>query len=294
MITFPVDARVRFGSLISNNITETRYSLHQSSGQDGLRENICGLTLPHPVQNETLPEAVSYACKFWVEHICLMSKAEDSIGDHIRVLGSASFALDRGTGNFEEPRHHHSIAPNLLKWLSVCHPIYSSKVCTEQLFQKLLPGHNDLRQLVYDAHRFAQYFANTIEEHPLLIYVSALPFTPANTRIYQRFYRGITKVVSGVAKSWHRSCMLRGHEVMFIVHSHMMDLKLSRGLLTRPFEFGMQARGRDTPAAPRPFRSVTSVAFSHDGSKIVSGSETRPFEFGMQTRGRDTPTTPRP
>ncbi|KIL58337.1 hypothetical protein M378DRAFT_15644 [Amanita muscaria Koide BX008] len=52
----------------------------------------------------------------------------------------------------------------------------------------MAPGRNDLRQLVYDAHRFAQYFSNTIEEHPLLIYVSALPFTPANTSIYQRFY----------------------------------------------------------------------------------------------------------
>jgi len=48
-----------------------------------LRENICGLTLPHPVQNETLSDAVAYACKFWVEHICLISHATEHIVDRI-------------------------------------------------------------------------------------------------------------------------------------------------------------------------------------------------------------------
>jgi NACHT domain len=39
-----------------------------------LRRNICGLTLPHPALTETLPEAVSYACRFWVEHVCMISR----------------------------------------------------------------------------------------------------------------------------------------------------------------------------------------------------------------------------
>jgi hypothetical protein len=48
-----------------------------------LRENICRLTLSRPVLNETLPDAVSYACKFWVEHVCLVSHATDHIIDRI-------------------------------------------------------------------------------------------------------------------------------------------------------------------------------------------------------------------
>ncbi|KAM6493347.1 hypothetical protein JOM56_011481, partial [Amanita muscaria] len=184
---------------------------------DGLRENICGLTLPHPVQNETLPEAVSYACKFWVEHICLISKAENGIGDLIHeFLGRHLLHWIEALAILK--RHDITIRSlqSLLKWLSVS-----------------LPGHNDLRQLVYDAHRFAQYFSNTIEEHPLLIYVSALPFTPANTSIYQRFYcKRLLKVISDALKSWPPQLQLfRGHE-----------------------------------------DSVTSVAFSYNGSKIVSGS----------------------
>jgi len=44
-----------------------------------LRQNICDMTLPHLTQKETLPEAISYACKFWIEHMCLISDATDDI-----------------------------------------------------------------------------------------------------------------------------------------------------------------------------------------------------------------------
>ena len=91
----------------------------------GFRENICGLTLPHPVENETLPEAVSYACKFWVEHICLISDATDNIGDKIYAF------LCRHLLHWIEAlailkRHDITIRSlqSLLKWLSVCHSIY--------------------------------------------------------------------------------------------------------------------------------------------------------------------------
>ena len=53
-----------------------------------LRENICGLTLPHLMQKESLPEAVSYACGFWIEHVCLMSDIGNGIANQIyRFLG---------------------------------------------------------------------------------------------------------------------------------------------------------------------------------------------------------------
>ena len=69
--------------------------------------------------------------------------------------------------------------------------------------KELLPKHTDPLQLVYNGHWFAQYFPNTIEEHPLLLYVSALPFTPPNTSIYERFYhKGLPRVICGVEKVW--------------------------------------------------------------------------------------------
>ncbi|KIL54678.1 hypothetical protein M378DRAFT_92097 [Amanita muscaria Koide BX008] len=227
-----------------------------------LRENICGLTLPHPVQNETLPEAVSYACKFWVEHICLISKAENSVGDLIHeFLGRHLLHWIEALAILK--RHDITIRSlqSLLKWLSVS-----------------LPWRNDLRQLVYDAHRFAQYFSNTIEEHPLLIYVSALPFTPANTSIYQKFYRkGLVKVISDALKSWPPQLQLfRGHDdcVTSVAFSHDGSKIIVSGSddntirvwdANTGVEMLPPLRGHDD--------CVTSVAFSHDGSKIVSGSD---------------------
>lgn len=93
---------------------------------DGLRENICGLTLPHPVQNETLPEAMSYACKFWVEHLCLISKAENNIEDLIyKFLNQHILHWMEALAILK--RHDITIRSlqNLLKWVSVCHLINS-------------------------------------------------------------------------------------------------------------------------------------------------------------------------
>jgi hypothetical protein len=88
-----------------------------------LRENICGLTLPHPVQNESPSEAVSYACKFWVEHICLITHAADDIGDLIYEFlcrhllhWMEALAVLKSHGNTIQSLQ------NLLDWLRVCHP----------------------------------------------------------------------------------------------------------------------------------------------------------------------------
>jgi WD40 repeat protein len=44
-----------------------------------------------------------------------------------------------------------------------------------------------LHELIGDASRFILIFASSIEEHPLLVYLSALPFTPKSTLIYKTY-----------------------------------------------------------------------------------------------------------
>jgi WD40 repeat protein len=106
-------------------------------------------------------------------------------------------------------------------------------LATYGLVQKSMFNETHLHWLVYDGHRFAQYFANTINTHPLLLYTTALPFTPINTSIYKNFYHNrLPKVVCGMEKMWPQQLLqLQGHD-----------------------------------------NSTMSVAFSPDGSKIVSGS----------------------
>jgi hypothetical protein len=86
-----------------------------------LRENICDMTLPYLSRKNTLSEAISYACKFWIEHICLVSDVTDDILNrmydflvkHLLHWMEALAILDS---------HDHTIRsiPNLMKWLRVC------------------------------------------------------------------------------------------------------------------------------------------------------------------------------
>ena len=154
---------------------------------------------------------------------------------------------------------------------------HSSQTLTTYLFiQKSSPKYGDLRQLVDDGHRFAQYFANTIGKHPLLVYASALPFTPADTSIYKRFYHnGQMKVVCGVEKMWPRQLQqLQGHEDY--VHSVAFSpdgSKIISGSDDKTIRIWDASTGVEMlPPLQGHEDCVRSVAFSPDGSKIISGS----------------------
>ena len=89
-----------------------------------LRENICDMTLPYLSQKKTLPEAISYACKSWIEHVCLISTVDDDILNEIYNF------LDKHLLHWMEVMailkcHDQTIRSidNLIKWLRVCPPI---------------------------------------------------------------------------------------------------------------------------------------------------------------------------
>ena len=86
-----------------------------------LRENICDMTLPYLSRKKPLPEALSYACKFWIEHICLVSDVTDNI-----VNRTYDFLVKHLLHWIEAlailNSHDHTIRSihNLMKWLQVC------------------------------------------------------------------------------------------------------------------------------------------------------------------------------
>ena len=95
-----------------------------------LRENICNTTLPYMTGNETVPKAISYACKFWIEHTCPISDAMDDIVDQIYDF------LVKHLLHWMEALallkcHDHAIRSiqNLIEWLLVCHPICIIRTC---------------------------------------------------------------------------------------------------------------------------------------------------------------------
>ena len=90
-----------------------------------LRENICGMTLPYLSRKNGLPEVVSYACKFWIEHTCLVTDVTDDI-----IKRTYAF-LEKHLLHWIEAMailnaHDHTIQSidNLMKWLQVRPQIY--------------------------------------------------------------------------------------------------------------------------------------------------------------------------
>jgi WD40 repeat protein len=133
-----------------------------------------------------------------------------------------------------------------------------------------------LNELVRDACRFVQTFASSIEEHPLLIYLSALPFTPVDTLLFQTFAdQSIPCIIGGYNKIWPPLLhILTGHK------DHVHDLAFSPdGTRIASASFDNTVRVWDVSSgasliAPleghREF--IFAVAFSPDGQQIASGS----------------------
>ena len=86
-----------------------------------LRENICDMTLPYRRRKNTLPEAISYACKFWIEHICLVSDVTDDIVNQIYEF-LVKHLLHWMEAMAILNSHDDTIRSlnNLLEWLRVC------------------------------------------------------------------------------------------------------------------------------------------------------------------------------
>jgi WD40 repeat protein len=133
----------------------------------------------------------------------------------------------------------------------------------------------DLQQLLYDSHRFAQYFANTIKKHPLLLYTTAIPFTPTNTSIFKKFnHDHLPKVVCGMEKMWPLQLMeLQGHEYSISSIAFSPDgSKIISGSDDKTIQVSDASTGIEMLPPLGHDGYISSVAFSPDGSKIILGS----------------------
>jgi hypothetical protein len=97
-------------------------------------------------------------------------------------------------------------------------------------------------EFVRDACRFARVFARTIEEHPLLVYLSALPFTPTTSPPYQIFHDvDLYPFISGGFQySWSPLLLVVEHADE--VNSRPMGHGSSPVQTIRPSESGIPSR----------------------------------------------------
>ena len=123
-----------------------------------------------------------------------------------------------------------------------------------------------------DAVRFCQFFANEIEEHPLLVYHSALPFTPTTSIIYQTFHSARYMRVAGVQPHWSpnvQTFQFSGEEyVRVVVFSRDGTLLAAAG--DRSIQVWIIASGSRILRIPLT-DSPHSLAFTTDGSRLFLG-----------------------
>ena len=86
-----------------------------------LHENMCGMTLPYLRRKHALPEAISYACRFWIKHICLVSDVTDDIVNRTyNFLAKHLLHWMGALAILNSYDHMIRSVDNLIKWLRVC------------------------------------------------------------------------------------------------------------------------------------------------------------------------------
>ncbi|KIM73294.1 hypothetical protein PILCRDRAFT_81288, partial [Piloderma croceum F 1598] len=198
-----------------------------------LERNMCNMTLAADLSSESLPGDISYSCAFWIDHLYavqdnippIVNRLRDFLSRHLLHWFEAMSILRKS-------RETISHLSRLSDWISMHSP-------NETL----------LMALARDASSFAQLFAPSIEAHPLLVYISALPFTPTSTTLYRTYHRPdiFSSISGGFRRTW---------SPMLLVLTGHTD-------------------------------NVTSVAISSDGTHIASGSADGTIRVWNSTTGAE-------
>ncbi|KZP18430.1 WD40 repeat-like protein [Athelia psychrophila] len=232
-----------------------------------LRFNICGLETSHLRNRDVpdlakrikgcIPRSLAYACRFWAEHVGLAG----AISLHALPLILEFFqAL-------------------FLYWLEVLSLIGDGRAALQSMLDVEPFSKNDLeiQAFVQDGIKFTRAFMSVILESAPHIYVSAILFAPSTSIISQQYtcIMGNTLRASTSSRSDWPSCeqAIDASEIVLSVAFSPEGDRVASGtgrtiqvwnahtgeLVAGPF------KGHEGP--------VNSIAFSHDGARIASGSD---------------------
>lgn len=147
-----------------------------------------------------------------------------------------------------------------------------------RLLQTNAPDRASLHELVRDSCRFAQTFANSIEEHPLLVYFGALSFSPLTSAIYSKFHHNtlLPSVIGGFEQSWSPLLLtFAGHGGPVTSAVFPPDgTRIISGSHDKTVRVVDVQSGVEVVPAMRGHKGfVLSISCSPDGTRIASGSD---------------------
>ncbi|OJA17236.1 hypothetical protein AZE42_00167 [Rhizopogon vesiculosus] len=237
--------------------------------KEGLRFNICSLEssyLPNSAipdlekrVKESIPAELSYSCRFWGTHV-QAATFELSLANEI----SAFFNGER-----------------LLFWLEALAVMkdLSSSVGSLECIADWLTGHAECTHIgdaVRDTQRFIRTFGAIILHSTPHLYLSALPFAPTGTRIFQKFaaeFPNTPQIVAGHIVKWPMTeKILHWHCSVFSVAISPDGRRIVCGSQDGTIQV-WDAETGEALGAPLELdpHHITSVVISSDGKRIVSG-----------------------
>ncbi|PPQ94613.1 hypothetical protein CVT25_011427 [Psilocybe cyanescens] len=241
-----------------------------------LKFNICGLESSY-LPNRKIPDldariekyiqpALFYACLFWDDHLEHLSFDEVIFGQ-LRKFFEDKFLF------WLEVL---SITDTVSLAMQAC--LMFKNWMHSWVNNKAIEGKGiNFAGLVTDAYHFLRYFATPIAESAAHIYISALPFTPISSKVYQVFSHAFSNTVAfkcGQQVHWPALEMSietpsRIHSVAFSPDGQYIATATEDGAIC----FWSAATGRmESEPLNGHSETVRSVAFSPDGKRIASGS----------------------
>ena len=143
-------------------------------------------------------------------------------------------------------------------------------------------------EFVRDASRFARVLARTIEEHPLLVYLFALPFTPTASPLYQIFHDVGPFISGGFQYSWSPLLLVMEHADGVNSVSFSPDgTRIVSGSDDKTIRVWNFIAGAEISEMRGHEKFIWSVNFSPDGHQIVSGSYDRTARVWDPTTGAE-------
>jgi WD40 repeat protein len=267
-------------SKVDDDFASSCFNVMQSS----LRFNICDLETSHLANAEVpdlssrveqaIPQHLSYACRFWTDHLCASSLGPDLLDKMILFLKKqflhwleamslmgAIAAADSSLQNLE------GFSPVSARIITNSFPYH----CQQTMYA-------DAADFVLDASRFVSAFSSPISQAAPHTYLSALPFAPAQSRIskhYLRQFGGTLSVVTGRVEFWPTILnILEGHSNEVLCIAFAPD---GKRVVSGSQDHTVRIWDAQTGAlVAGPFEGhsgwVRSVAFSSDGKRVISGS----------------------
>ncbi|KAJ3518014.1 hypothetical protein NLJ89_g134 [Agrocybe chaxingu] len=210
---------------------------------------------------EYITTAVTYACRFWV--------------DHLRAVPYEPDVFETVKGLLYE---------KLLYWfevLSLINDMNSAAPLLTSVYEWCEPSQDgEFLSYLKDALKFIAAFGGVMSQSAPHIYLSALPFAPSRSRVAQRFlpqYPGTLKLQTGHLTNWPRILfVIEEHEKAVNCVAYSLDGKLivsgsgDRTVCVWDAETGDLV---STPLAEGHASSVNSVAISADNRCVASGSD---------------------